>query len=73
MELGIPGLLFFLLCWLSVPICASRKGVFTALLFTTIYVLNMLTDCMFGKFCGIALWAVGLMLIYLQSDSQRDE
>lgn len=69
MELGVPGLLFFLLCWLSIPICASRKGVFTALLFTALFMMNMLTDCMFGKFCGIALWAAGLMMIMLQSES----
>ena len=73
MEIGLPGLLLFLLCWLSIPLCARKEGIFTALMFTTIYVMNMLTDCMFGRFCGIALWAVGLMLIFLQSDSQRNE
>lgn len=73
MEVGIPGLILFILAWLSVPLCARKKGRLTAVLFTTLFGLNMLTDCMFGKFCGIALWAVGLLFILLQSDSQRDE
>ena len=73
MEIGIPGLLLFLLAWLSIPLCAKKEGRQTAILFTILFMLNMLTDCMFGRFCGIALWAVGLLLILLQSDSQRDE
>lgn len=73
MELGIPGLLFFLLAWLSIPLCAHKKGRFTALLFSTLFLLNMFTDCMFGRFCGIALWASGLLFILLQSDPQREE
>ena len=73
MEIGIPGLLLFLLAWISIPLCARGQGVYTALLFTTIFVMNMLTDCMFGKFCGIALWAVGLILILLQSDPESEE
>lgn len=68
-EIGIPGLLLFLLAWLSIPICARKDGVYTALLVTTIYMMNMLTDCMFGRFCGIALWAVGLVYISLQSEN----
>ena len=71
MEIGIPGLLLFLLAWLAIPFCAKEKGRETAILFVTLFMLNMLTDCMFGKFCGIALWAVGLMFIYLQSDSHK--
>ena len=73
MEIGIPGLLLFLLAWLSVPLCTKKKGRLTAILFTTLFCFNMLTDCMFGKFCGIALWAVGLMLIFLQSNAEGDE
>ena len=73
MEIGIPGLILFLIAWLSVPLCARKKGRQTAILFTTLFLLNMFTDCMFGKFCGIALWAVGMVLILLQSDSERDE
>ena len=73
MEIGLPGLLFFLLAWLSIPVCTPRKGRLTALLFTTLFLFNMCTDCMFGKFDGIALWAVGLLFILLQSDPQGDE
>lgn len=73
MELGIPGLILFLAAWLSIPLCTKKKGRQTAILFTSLFMLNMFTDCMFGKFCGIALWAVGLMLIFLQSDTERDE
>lgn len=73
MEIGLPGLLFFLLAWISIPLYASKKGRLTAILFTTLFALNMFTDCMFGRFDGIALWAVGLLFILLQSDPQRDE
>lgn len=73
MEIGIFGLLLFLAAWLSIPFCARGQGRQTAVLFTTLFMLNMLTDCMFGKFCGIALWAVGLLIILLQSDAQREE
>lgn len=72
-ELGLPGLLFFLLMWLSVPLCAKDKGRRTAWLFFTLFVFNMFTDSMFGKFCGIALWAVGMLFILLQSDTQRQQ
>ena len=73
MEIGIPGLLLFLLAWISIPLYASPKGRLTAILFTTLFALNMFTDCMFGRFDGIAFWAVGLLFILLQSDPQRDE
>lgn len=70
-EIGIFGMLLFVLAWLSVPLCATNKGRRTALYFTTLFMLNMFTDCMFGRFCGIALWSVGLLFILLQSDPQR--
>lgn len=73
MEIGIPGLMLFLLAWLSIPLCAKKKGRLTAMLFTTLFMLNMLTDCMFGKFDGIALWAVAMLFILLQSDAEREE
>ena len=73
MEIGIFGLLFFLLAWISIPLCAKEKGRQTAILFLTIFGFNMLTDCMFAKFCGIGLWAVAMLFILLQSDSQRQE
>lgn len=73
MEIGIPGLILFFLAWLSVPLCAQKKGRLTAILFITLFGFNMFTDCMFGKFCGIALWAVGLILIFLQSNAESEE
>jgi O-antigen ligase len=73
MELGIAGLLLFVLAWLSIPLCAHGKGRRMAVFITVLFMLNMLTDCMFGKFDGIALWAVGLVLILLQSDPERQE
>ncbi|MBO4454322.1 MAG: O-antigen ligase family protein [Paludibacteraceae bacterium] len=73
MEMGVFGLLFFLLAWVSIPLCAKEKGRLTAILFLTVFAFNMFTDCMFAKFCGIGLWAVGLLFILLQSDAQRQE
>ena len=72
-ELGIFGMLFFLLAWLSIPFCAKGKGRPTAILLTTLYLLNMCTECMFGRFCGIALWSVGILFVFLQSDTERKE
>lgn len=73
MELGIGGLLLFLCAWLSIPLCANNKGRQTAILFTALYACNMFTDCMFGLFCGVALWAVGVLFISLQSDTAREQ
>lgn len=64
MEIGLPGLLLFLLAWLSIPFCAQGKGRFAAIVFIVLYTLNMFTDCMFGMFDGIILWAVGMVFIY---------
>lgn len=61
MEIGLPGLLLFLLAWLSVLFCTEGEGRRFAVFFTALFGLNMLTDCMFGKFDGIALWAVGMV------------
>lgn len=73
MELGIGGLLFFILAWLSIPLCVAKQGRPTAILFTTLFLLNMFTDCMFALFCGIALWAFGMLIILLQSDAERKD
>jgi len=73
MEIGIPGLILFLFAWMLIPKFAPCRRRKTAVLFTTLFMLNMFTDCMFGKFCGIALWAVGMVLIFLQPDSERYE
>ena len=72
-ELGIFGLLLFLSAWLSVVFCAQKKGRWTALFFVVLYACNMCTECMFGRFCGIALWAVGLLFISLQSYAARQQ
>ena len=75
MELGIFGLLLFILAWLSIPLCAPKDKRRIAILFTVLYVCNMCTDCMFGKYCGIALWAVAILFICAPSlppDSASD-
>lgn len=71
-ELGIPGLLFFLLAWFSIPFFNTKRARKTAMMLLTLYALNMLTDCMFGRFDGIALWCVWMVLIRLQADTQSD-
>ena len=72
-ELGIPGLLFFLLAWSSIPFFNIKRARKTAMMLVTLYALNMLTDCMFGRFDGIALWCVWMVLIRLQADTQGDQ
>ena len=73
MEIGVGGLILFLLAWLSIPLCAKNKGRRTAVLFITLFLLDMLTDCIFGKFDGIALWAIGLLFVLLQSYTESEE
>ena len=72
-EIGLPGLIFFLLAWLSIPIFNTKRGRKSAVMLLTLYALNMFTDCMFGRFDGIALWCVWMVLIRLQSDTQTKE
>lgn len=72
-ELGIPGLIFFILAWLSLPFCTKKRARKSANMLLTLYALNMLTDCMFGRFDGIILWAVWMLLIRLQADAQTDQ
>lgn len=67
MELGIFGLIYFIVLWLSILMCTKGIGRRTAVFFVTIYGLNMLTDCMWGKFDGIALWAIVMVYLILQS------
>ena len=71
-ELGIPGLIFFILAWLSLPLCTKKRARKSANMLLTLYALNMLTDCMFGRFDGIILWTVWMLLIRLQADTQTD-
>ena len=68
-EIGIPGFIFFILAWISIPFFNSKRGRKSAVILITLYALNMLTDCMFGRFDGIALWCVWMVLIRLQSNS----
>lgn len=72
-ELGIPGLIFFILAWLSLPLCTKKRARKSANMLLTLYALNMLTDCMFGRFDGIILWAVWMLLIRLQADTQTNQ
>ncbi len=73
MEIGIPGLIFFILSWISIPYFTQKRARKSAMMLFTLYALNMLTDCMWGMFDGIALWCVWMILIRLQSDTQRDQ
>lgn len=65
MELGLFGLLLFLIAWCTIPICTHGKAQMMAWMFTLLYACNMVTECIFGRFDGIALWAVGMILIAL--------
>lgn len=73
MEIGIPGLIIFLIAWLSIPYCIPRRNRKMAWLFVTLFLLNMFTDGMFDMFDGIALWAAVLLMISFQTDPQREE
>ena len=72
-EIGIPGLIFFILAWISIPYCNKKRARKSAMIFLTLYGLNMLTDCMWGMFDGIILWAVWMLLIRLQADTQTNQ
>lgn len=72
-EIGIPGMLFFILAWASIPYFTQKRARKSAILLITLYALNMLTDCMFGRFDGIALWCVWMVLIRLQSDTESHQ
>lgn len=72
-EGGIVGLILFLLAWISVPLCAPKKQKELAILFTVMFACNMCTECMFAKYCGVALWSVGLLFLLLQTDAAREQ
>ena len=72
-ELGVFGLLLFLCAWIAIPLCAQKRGRLTALFFVVLYGCNMCTECMFGHFCGVAIWATALLFISIQSDTARQE
>ena len=71
METGFVGLALLLLALIAMPVCANGKGRQTGVILITIFGLNMAVDCMFGLFCGIALWAVGMVFISLLSPPLR--
>ena len=73
MEIGTPGLLFFILAWISIPYFNRHRARKSAMMLLTLYGLNMLTDCMWGMFDGIILWAVWMLLIRLQADTQTNQ
>lgn len=72
MEIGIPGLVFFFLAWLSIPIFARKEDKRFALQFFTLFFLNMNTDCMFGMFDGIVLWAFGMVFLLIPQIEPTD-
>ena len=72
-EIGVPGLMFFILAWISIPYFNKKRARKSAMIFLTLYGLNMLTDCMWGMFDGIILWAVWMLLIRLQADTQTNQ
>ena len=72
-EVGIFGLLLFVLAWIAVPLCASKKQKHLAVLFTVLFACNMCTECVFSKYCGVALWAVGLLFALRQSDAAGEQ
>lgn len=70
MDIGVFGMIFFIAAWLSIPICSHGYARKTSILFSTLFMMNMLTDCMFYKFCGIALWTYAMIFIYLQNQAE---
>lgn len=73
LEGGIIGLVLFLLAWFSIPVCARSHNREFAWLFVILFLFNMMTECLFGRFDGVAIWAVGLIFILLQSYPHRKE
>lgn len=73
MEIGVIGMIFFILAWISIPYFNTHQARKSAMILLTLYGLNMLTDCMWGTFDGIILWAVWMLLIRLQANTQADQ
>lgn len=65
MELGIGGLLLFLAAWGSILFCCEKAKRKSATLMVVLFGMNMLTECVFGRFDGIAIWAVSMIVILL--------
>ena len=73
LEIGIPGMIFFILTWISIPLFNMKRGRKSAVMLLTLYALNMFTDCMFGRFDGIILWCMWMVLIRLHSDTESHQ
>jgi len=72
-ELGIFGLMLFLLAWISIVRCAPDSTRQTAWMFTMLFVMNMFTESVFGHFDGVVLWAAGMMFLLLEERTRRLE
>ncbi len=73
LEGGILGLVIFLLAWFSIPVCARTQNREFAWLFVMLFLFNMMTDCAFGRFDGVAIWSVGFIFILAQSYVQSKD
>lgn len=73
LEGGILGLVLFLLAWFSIPNCARTQNREFAWLFVMLFLFNMMTECVFGRFDGIAIWSVGFIFILAQSYVQSED
>lgn len=65
-ELGVPGLLLFLLAWGSLMLVTKGHGRQTTAYLVTLFGMNMLTDNMFGRYDGVAVWCFWLLMIMLE-------
>lgn len=66
LELGIFGLLLFCAAWFSMLYFPKKgKARQTAAYLTAIYMLNMFTDNMFGRFDGLALFCACMLICIL--------
>ena len=66
LELGIFGLVLFCVAWFSLLYFPKKgKPRQAAAYLTAIYMLNMLTDNMFGRFDGLALYCACLLICML--------
>lgn len=62
-ELGLAAMLLFIALWITLPFCFRGRTRRFAVYFGAIYMLNMLTEHMFGGIEGIFLCASGLILL----------
>lgn len=72
-EGGVIGLILFLVAWLAIPFCTPPHARQIAWLFVMLFICDMFTESVFGRFDGVALWVVGLLLIGIQAHAKREE